>query len=242
MKTFDQEKIVFIIAPDRSGTTLLHNILSSFSNCCNNEESRISGPDSPSCWDYVRKFNDFSYLEKFILSKWESEFFIEKSPSSIMCLPQISARYANAKFIFLKRDPQKILLSQLNLHVGLSEIGKRVEDLDELIVKLGKVTPQWERIMAKRLLRMVKLQLAYKNNFKNCIEIKYEDLIDSLDNQLDFVGKTFGLKPNFEKSHELIAKPSSSSTFRYGIRELGDKVAKDIVRFTCKEWGYQNGN
>ena len=239
MKNFEQEKIIFIIAPDRAGTTLLQNIMSSFSKCCNNEESRISGSDSPSCWDFVRKFDDFSYLEKFILSKWKSEFFIEKSPPSIMCLPQISTRYPNAKFIFLKRSPQKILLSQLNLHIGLSEIGKRKEDLDKLIAKPGKIITRWERIMAKRLLRMIKLQLAYKKNFKNHIEIKYEDLIESPDKQLKLIGEKFGLKPNFEKAHEIINKPSSSTTFRYGIKKLSDKISKDIVLSTCKEWDYK---
>jgi len=125
MNKFNQEKLFFIIAPDRSGTTMLQEIMNSFSNFCNYSQSRISGPDSPSCWEFVQKHSDFSYLENFIKDNWTSEFFVEKSPPSINCIPQISNRYPNANFILLKRDPQKIVLSQLNLHYGISDIGTR---------------------------------------------------------------------------------------------------------------------
>ena len=107
MSNFDQSKLFFIIAPDRSGTTFLQNIMSTFSNFCNTKESRIAGAGSPSCWDSVRKLNDFSYLEKFIEENWTKEFFIEKSPPSINCLPQIYEKYPSANYIFLKRNPLK---------------------------------------------------------------------------------------------------------------------------------------
>ena len=124
MKKIDQKKLFFIIAPDRSGTSLTQLLMNTFKGFCNTEESRISGPDSPSCWEYVIKLNDFSYLEKFINEKWTSEFFVEKSPPSINCMPQISEKFPDANFIFLKRNPLKIILSQLNYSMEFLKLEK----------------------------------------------------------------------------------------------------------------------
>ena len=70
MNEFDQTKLFFIIAPDRSGTSLIQEIMNTFENFCNKEESRINGDSSPSCWEYVIRLNDFTYLEKFIEEKF----------------------------------------------------------------------------------------------------------------------------------------------------------------------------
>ena len=128
MMNLNQQKLFFIIAPDRSGTSLTQEIMNTFSGFCNRKESRISGSDSPSCWEFVSKYNDFSFLDKFIEENWSSEFFVEKSPPSINCMPQIIERFPNANFILLKRNPLKIILSQLNLFYGVSEIGTRKND------------------------------------------------------------------------------------------------------------------
>jgi len=239
MTDLDQRKLFFIIAPDRSGTTLLQEIMNTFSNFCNLKESRIAGPQSPSCWDYVINHNDFSYLEKFIEKNWTTELFIEKSPPSIMCLPQISRKYPKANFIFLKRNPFKIVLSQLNLHNGISEMGTRRGDLGDILMKEDSITAIREQIIARRLLRMIKKQIKYKPNFSKSLELKYEDLINSLDEQINLLKDYFGIKPNPKKAHEQLRKPSSSTTFRYGVKELTDKVSIDIIKLTCKLWGYE---
>jgi len=239
MKKFNQEKLFFIIAPDRSGTTVLQNIMNTFSNFCNNKESRIAGPDSQSCWDYVIKHNDFSYLETFIEKNWKKEYFIEKSPPSINCIPQIIKRYPKANYIFLKRDPRKIVLSQLNLHFGLSEIGKRKDDLEKLLFKKNSAILKRERIMSKRLLKMVRNQVRNKHDCKHKVEIKYEELLSSLEQQLNLMKNNFKIQPNIDKARMQIKKPSSSSTFRYGIKELTDKISIDITHLSCNLWGYQ---
>ena len=239
MKVFDHSKLFFIIAPDRSGTTLLQNIMNTFSNFCNRKESRIAGPQSPSCWDYVIKHNDFSYLEKFIEENWTSEFFVEKSPPSIICLPQISKKFPNANFIFLKRNPFKIVRSQLNLHYGIAEMGTRREDLENILLKKGSITPIREQIFARQLLKMIKRQIRYKPNYLKSVEIKYEDLIGSLDEQINLLKNYFGIEPNLNKAREHLRQPSSSSTFRYGVRELTDKVSNDIIKLACKLWRYE---
>jgi len=239
MKNLDQKKLFFIIAPDRSGTSLTQEIMNTFSGFCNRIESRIAGPDSPSCWDFVRKYNDFSYLEKFISENWSSEFFVEKSPPSINCIPQISKRYPNANFILLKRNPLKIVLSQLNLFYGVSEIGTRGSDLGDLVLKKRGVVLFRERLMARRLLEMIIKQTRYKSSFNNRVEIKYEDIIESLDSQLKLLEENFGIKANYKKARERLETPSYSSTFRYGLQKLSDKGANDIIKLSCKIWGYK---
>jgi len=239
MQMLDQKKLFFIIAPDRSGTSLTQEIMNTFSGFCNLKESRIAGPDSPSCWEYVTKYGDFSYLEKFIEENWDSEFFVEKSPPSIYCLPEIAKKFPNANYIFLKRNPLKILLSQLNLFYGVSEIGKRKTDLGNLLLKKDGVLIKIEREMAERLLKMISNQTRYKPIFNNCLEIRYEDLTQSLDSQLSIISNFFGIEKNSEQAHQQLKNPSYSSTFRYGLKELHDKVSNDLIKFAMKLWGYQ---
>jgi len=235
----DQKKLFFIIAPDRSGTSLTQEIMNTFSGFCNLKESRIAGPDSPSCWEYVIKYNDFSYLEKFIEDNLDSEFFVEKSPPSINCLPEIAKKFPNANYIFLKRNPLKILLSQLNLFYGVSEIGKRKTDLGNLLLKKDGILFMSERRMAKRLIKMISNQIRYKSCFHNHVEIRYEDLTQSLDSQLSLMSDYFGIEANSQSAHQQLERPSYSSTFRYGLKELNDKVSNDLIKFAMKLWGYQ---
>ncbi len=239
MPKFDHKKILFIIEPDRSGTSLTQEIMNTFPGFCNTKESRIAGADSPSCWEYVAKYNDFSYLENFIEKNWSSEFFVEKSPPSFNCLPQIAKKYPDSNYIFLKRDPNKILLSQLNLFNGISELGTRKNDLEDLLLKKGGVINKREKLMAKRLVKMISNQVRYKQNFANSIEIKYEDLTQSLDSQLKLIEDNFGIEINYQKAKKQLEKPSYSSTFRYGLKELTDKVSLDLINLASRLWGYQ---
>jgi len=239
MRELDQQKLFFIIAPDRSGTSLTQEIMNTFSDFCNYQESRIAGPDSPSCWEYVSKYNDFSYLENFIKKNWTKKFFVEKSPPSITCMPQIIKKFPDANYIFLKRNPLKIVLSQLNLFEGISEIGTRKHDLGSILLKKGNVVLIRERIMAKRLLKMINDQIRYYPYFKKKILIRYEDIMQDLDNQLNLLEKTFGIKPNYKKAHEQLKKPSYSSTFRYGLKELSDKIANNIIIHASNLWEYK---
>ena len=239
MQEINEKKLFFIIAPDRSGTSLTQEIMNTFSGFCNRQESRIAGPDSPSCWEYVAKYNDFSYLENFIKNNWTDEFFVEKSPPSITCLYQISKRFPKSNFIFLKRHPLKIVLSQLNLFEGISEIGTRKNDLENLVIKKGDVITMRERIMAKRLLKMINDQIKYKPFFLSQVELKYEDIINSLESQLEILEKKFGIKANQKKAVEQLKVPSYSSTFRYGLKELTDKIANNVIKFASSLWNYQ---
>ena len=93
--------------------------------------------------------------------------------------------------------------------------------------------------MAKRLLKMIRNQVKYKHIFQNKFEIRYEELVNSLDGQLNLLGKHFGINPNHKMAQKKLLQPSSSATFRYGIKDLSDKIAKDIIKTTCKLWDYK---
>ena len=238
MNEINQSKLFFIIAPDRSGTSILQELMNTFSGFCNREESRIV-PGGPSCWDFVARSNDFSYIENYIQKNWTKEFFIEKSPPSISCMPQISKKFPNANFIFLKRNPLKIFLSQMNLYIGVSDMGTRQEDLGDILFNKDSFINSFERSMAQRLLKMINNQIKYKTLFKNRIELKYEDITDSLENQLKLIENKFGIKANYKKASDQIKKPSYSSNFRYGLKEINDKLACDIISLSERLWGYQ---
>jgi hypothetical protein len=228
-----QEKIFFIIAPPRSGTTLLQALMNTFSGFCNNEESRIAGPNSPSCWQFVIRDNDFNPLEKFIHEKWTSELFVEKSPASIFCLPQINNRFPDANYIFLERNPMKILQSILNLFFGMSQIGRRKSDLDTLLSNDSAVA-KFEEFRARQLLKMINYQIRYKHLFT----IKYEDLITSPEYNISALENTFGIKANLKQAKEILERPSSSSNFRYWYKELSNEKAHALVKLTSRFWGY----
>jgi len=233
----DQNKLFFLIAPPRSGTTLVQQLMNTFQGFCNKDESRIAGPNTTSCWQFVIRDDDFSFLEKFIKNKWTKEFFIEKSPPSIYCLPQIAKQYPDANFIFLERNPQKILQSMLNLSFGMSQIGRRSSDLKELLEDFS-ADLEFEENRARDLLKMVNYQVRYKSLFQKHVVIKYENLVTSLDNNLALLEKTFGIKARPNLAQKILERPSLSSTFRYWYKELRSKKAIAITKLACKLWNY----
>jgi len=120
-----------------------------------------------------------------------------------------------------------------------SEIGKRKTDLGNLLLKEDGVLVERERMMAERLLKMIGNQTRYKPLFNNCLEIRFEDLTQSLDSQLSLISNFFGIEKNSYQAHQQLKKPSYSSTFRYGLKELHDKVSNDLIKFAMNLWGYQ---
>lgn len=233
----NQEKLFFIIAPPRSGTTLLQDLMNTFSGFCNTEESRISGKNSPFCWRYVLEYNDFSYLEKFIEDHWSKEFFVEKSPPSINCLEQTLERFPDANYIFLERNPEKIIKSIFNLRLEHSKLGSRKIDLANSMDDDVNLL-RFEELKTKRLLEMIKKQVENKPNFKNQVTIRYEHLVDSLDFNLSLLSKTFGIEPDIKKAHQCLDRPSHSSKFRYGYDTISSKKAKAMMKISCALWNY----
>ncbi len=127
----------------------------------------------------------------------------------------------------------------MNLHYGISDIGTRQGDMGNILLKENSIILKRELIMAKRLLKMISNQLKYKNSLKNQVELRYEDIVGNLDSQIDLLEKNFAIKCDRKKAHKQIKKPSSSSTFRYGLTKLTNNGALNIARLACKLWGYQ---
>ena len=232
----EQSKLFFILAPPRSGTSLLQSLMNTFSGFCNLEESRIAGRNSPFCWLNVIRDGDFSYLEKFIEKNWTKEYFVEKSPPSINCLPEILERFPDANYIFLERNPTKIIKSILNLNLGYSHVGRRKYDIDTINDDVNIL--KFEESEARKVLNMINLQVKYKPKFRNQITIKFENLTESLESNLLNLEKTFGIISNRKKAIDCLKKPSRSSNFRYGYDKITSKKAIAMINLASNLWNY----
>jgi len=231
-----QQKLFFIIGVGRSGTSLLQEIMNTFSGFCNKKESKVGGAHSMTCWTRVRKSNDFSYLDKFIEENWTSEYFVEKTPDSLLCIPEAIHRFPKANYIFLERDPKKIVLSQLNLFSSQSDdFLERQYHIQNLITKKGDFFLNSEQYWAKLTLNQVRLMITNKKLITNNVTIKYENLIDSLKSNLELLETKFRIKKNIEKVKNIMNKPSySSKSTKYERKSLNDEKAVSMVNEACK--------
>lgn len=240
MKINDQNKLFFIIGVGRSGTSLLQEIMNLFSGFCNKKESKLGGSLSMTCWTPVRKSNDFSFLENFINNNWTEKYFVEKTPDSIMCLSQLLEKFPDANYIFIKRNPYKIVLSQLNMFYNLSDdFAERQYHIENYISKKADffLTPQqyWSKLTYTQIKEMVK----YQEKFSNKLIIKYETIIDSWKEQLDLIAKTFSIKRNQKKSNDILNRPSySSKNNRYTIKSINEPKALEMIQEASKLLGY----
>lgn len=237
---FDQSRLFVIIGIGRSGTTILQEIMNTFEGFCNLEESRV-GPNMMSCYAFVRKSNDFSHLEKFIENNWTGKYFVEKTPNSILCLPQLHARYPNANYLFLERHPLKILLSQMNMHPsGEADQWMRKYDIEAGNVEKEDLELNFEQYKAKRILVRVKAQIQFKHLFANQLTIRYENFVKDNHVHLEQISKKFNITPNFEKAKEILARPSQSSkNNRYEISSVSDSIAIQMINDSCSLWNYE---
>lgn len=241
MHEINQRKLFFIIGPGRSGTSLLQEIINTFSGFSNWLESRIPGSNGISCWMPIRKEKDFSFLENFIQKRWALEYFVEKTPDSILCLPEIATRFSNANYLFLERNPLKIALSQLNKHPTDKTLDLIIRQrfVENLIMTEEDLTLNLEQFVAKRILKMVKCQVENKFRFKNMITIRYENLVNHLDSELEKFENQFKIKTNYGKAKQCLLRPSySSQSVRYDIKDLKDSKAIKMIQEACKLWNY----
>lgn len=235
-----QKKLFFIIGVGRSGTSLLHEIMNTFSGFCNENESKVGGSHSLSCWTPVRKSNDFSYLEKFIEKNWTDEYFVEKTPDSVHCLPALSKNYPEANYIFLLRNPKNLVLSQLNLYaISSDDYLERQYHIENLISNKSDLFLNPEQYYAKLTLDQIKQLIEHRDLFQNSITVKYEFLKESLDKILESLENKFGITKNTEDAHEIIARPSySSKNVKHEIVELADRQAIEMTTEASKLLGY----
>jgi hypothetical protein len=238
--SIDQNKLYFIIGVGRSGTSLFQSIMNTFDGFCNQNESRIN-PGRISCYTYVLKNNDFSFLENYIKKNWTNEFFVEKTPNSILCLPQLYARFPNSKYLFLERNPLEIILSQMNFHPP----GKKDEMLRKLWLFQGNISYEdlelnYEQFKAKQLLKWVNSQAENKSRFKNQITVRYENLVKNLTKTISEIQNEFDICADSDLAKQILLQPSASSqNNKYDIKKLTDSKAIDWVKQACNLWDYE---
>lgn len=231
-----QNKLFFIMGVGRSGTSLLQEIMCTFSGFCNKKESKVGGPHSMTCWTPVRKSNDFSCLEKFIEENWKSKYFVEKTPDSVLCIPEVIHRFPKACYIILERDPKKIVLSQLNLFSSQSDdFLERQYHIENLITSKEDFFLNSEQYWAKLTLNQIKQMISNKKLIKNRVIIKYENLLDSLISNLQLLEIEFGIKKNIEQAKKILSKLSySSQNIKHEKKNFSDEKAILMVNEACK--------
>ena len=240
-KQIDQSRLFIIIGLGRSGTSLFQEIMNTFEGFNNLGESRINSQDGMSCYSYVLKNNDFSFLENYILSTWTAKYYIEKTTTSILCIPQIAEHYPDANYFFLERDPYPTLLSRMNMHTpGINAEKKRKYDLEVGSIHPDELLLNYEQYMAKQLLKSVKIQVRYKHLLKNQMTIRYETLIKEPELITNEIATKFNLIPNIEKVKQVLSRPSySSKNVKYEITKLTDQEAIKMVEMACNLWHYE---
>jgi len=212
--------------------------MNTFTDFCNNKESRTE--DGTSCMRFVKRNNDFSYLEDYINKNWTKTYFVEKSLASIAILPKIYSRYPNANYIFLERNPYKILLSAMNLFPP----EEYTKYLDRVLKSGGKIDPvmrtlPYEQQLAYQNLKRVRLQKIHKHLFQNQITIRYEEMVKNLETCLNKIAIKFDIKPNYDKARECLAvKTPGSTNNRYDVKTLSDPKAVEMIKEACALWNY----
>jgi hypothetical protein len=234
----EQSKLFIIIGLPRSGTSILQEVMNTFVGFCNTAESHLNGMN---CYALVKKSNDFTHLEKFIRSNWNDEYFVEKTPLSILCLPQLYNRYPNANYLFLERHPVRILLSQMNYHTPDEETDRKRRMYN---LKMGNIEEEdlllnYEQYKAKQVLEDVRIQVSGKPLFANQLTTRYENLVNNIEPELLLLKDKFDITPDVERARDVLARPSAlSRNNKYNIKSLSDAEAIKMMREACHLWHY----
>ena len=236
----EQSKLFIIIGAPRSGTSILQEIMNTFEGFCNTAESHVNGMN---CYTFVKKNNDFTHLERFIRSNWNNEYFVEKTPFSILCLPQLYKRYPNANYLFLERHPVRTLLSVLNHRVPAD--GEADRKMRMIHLKIGYTEEEedlllnYEQYRAKQVLNMVRSQVMGKPLFANQLTTRYENLVNNIEPELLLLKDKFDIIPDVERARKVLARPSAlSRNNKYDIKSLSDPEAIKMMREACYLWHY----
>jgi hypothetical protein len=240
----EQSKLFIIIGLARSGTSLFQEIMNTFSGFCNTAESHLNGIN---CYAFVKKDNDFTHLERFIRSNWNNEYFVEKTPFSILCLPQLYNRYPNANYLFFERHPVRTLLSVLNRRTPADGEADRMRRMIHLKIgyteEEGDLLLNYEQYRAKHVLNMVRSQVKGKPLFANQITTRYENLVNNSEQELLLLKDKFDIIPDVEKAKKVLARPSAlSRNNRYDIKSLSDPEAVKMMKESCCLWYYDYSN
>jgi len=199
------ENPVFLIGFQRSGTTLLDNILRSHNSIEVIEEKPIVGNfvtyinqkissnfqnlksiDEDNLQDF-RKFY-FDYRKKYINKKDNAKIYIDKMPLNIIHVGEIVRIFPNAKFIVTLRHPYDCVLSCYMQNFKLNNANANFLDLKDAASFYNSVMNLWEQYIS-----------VFKVNYHI---IKYEDIV------LDF-------EKSVQKVLNFLELPWSNNVFEF---------------------------
>lgn len=194
----------FIIAPFRSGTTLLRLILDSHPDIAAPPEtfvfSQILAPlrderMTRAMWNlgYHRDalalaLGDCArgFLEGYAASKGK-QFWIEKTPTYVDLLPELREAMPDAKFLMLYRNPRDIVrsMAERNMVVTQPEIARhRPDHPSDLVTYCTLVADQHQKMWAFQ-----------HNHPERCLELRYERLVAGPEQEIravcSFLGVTY---------------------------------------------------
>ncbi len=200
----DGSNLVFIVGTARSGTTWLQRLIATHPRCHTGEESFLFYyhiiPQLKAFWkgrndqkpaglyaymqesDFreILKAQIFSVLVIMAKAVRPGEYFIEKTPSHVLCLEEIRKFLPKAKIIHLIRDPRDVVASFLA--AGRS---------------WGKLWAPRNSYRAARLWTLsVGAARAYKKKSRDPLfyELRYEDLLADSPSELRKIADFIGLR------------------------------------------------
>ena len=229
------ENPIFLIGFQRSGTTLLDNILRSHKSIEVLEEKPIVGnfvtsidQKMNSNFSNLKNINEenlnefrkiyFDFREKYISKKDNSKIYIDKMPLNIIHVGEIVRIFPNAKFIVTLRHPCDCVLSCFKQNFKLNNANANFLNLKDSANFYNSVMSLWEQ---------------YTNVFKvNHHIIKYEDIV------LDF-------EKSVQKVLEFLELPWSNSVLEFYKNAQNrkrissasyDQVIKPIYSKSVNNW------
>lgn len=199
------ENPVFLIGFQRSGTTLLDNILRSHNSIEVIEEKPIvanfvtyinqkissnfqnlKSIDEDNLQDYRKIY--FDYKKKYINKKDNTKIYIDKMPLNIIHVGEIVRIFPNAKFIVTLRHPYDCVLSCFMQNFKLNNANANFLDLKDAASFYNSVMNLWEQYIS-----------VFKVNYHI---IKYEDIV------LDF-------EKSVQKVLNFLELPWSNNVFEF---------------------------
>ena len=231
----EYENPIFLVGFQRSGTTLLENILrshdsievleekpivgnfvTSINQKINNNLSNLKNIDEENLIEFRKIYFDFR--KKYIDKKNNSKIYIDKMPLNIIHAGEIVRVFPNAKFIVTLRHPYDCVLSCFKQNFKLNNANANFLDLKDAANFYNSVMVLWEQ---------------YLKVFKiNHHIIKYEDIVlnfeKSVQKVLDFLELPWSNDVlEFYKKAQSRKRISSSSY---------DQVIKPIYSQSINNW------
>ncbi|MGY5450165.1 tetratricopeptide repeat-containing sulfotransferase family protein [Agarivorans sp. MS3-6] len=196
---------VFMMGFNRSGTTLLENILDTHEKVTTLSETRSLfnvteafslqlkkryPQDLPSLTEQelsLLRQEYFSYLDSINIELSTSNCLIDKFPLYTIDIPLIVSLFPNAKIIFCLRHPADTCLSNFQQNSANNQEQARLNRLEDCFKRYQQVFTLFKR---------------YQNELNlNMHFVRYEDLVDNLEQEASKVFEFLGLEPSANCLH-----------------------------------------